>query len=112
MLSFSSADDLFATLDSYYPEFIKRRVEQCISVRAILRDTPRGRERKRVGPKELRQVRLLPTSYDFHAMKFIFGNKVALFAFYHDLVAVVIESEVLAKLERAQFEFLWSVLKE
>ncbi len=110
MMSFSSADDLFSILDDYFPQFVVRRVALKIPARVILRDTPRGRERKKLGDKELRQVRLVPATYDWHAMKSIFGKKVAYFAFDRDLLAVVIESEVLSKLEKAQFDLLWKLL--
>ncbi|MFH1112037.1 MAG: helix-turn-helix domain-containing protein [Patescibacteria group bacterium] len=109
-LTFSSAEDLFMVLDDYFPEFVKRRVALKIPARVITRDSAKARERKRLGPKEMREVRLIPAIYDFHGMKMIFGKKIALFAFYKDLIAVIIESEELAKLEKAQFELLWKNL--
>ncbi|MFA4937186.1 MAG: helix-turn-helix domain-containing protein [Patescibacteria group bacterium] len=111
-LTFSSAEDLFIVLDDYFPEFVKRRVALKIPARVITRDSAKARERKQLGSKELRQVRLISAAYDFHGMKMIFGNKVALFTFYKDLIAVLIESEELAKIERAQFELVWKTLSK
>ena len=110
LLTFSSAEDLFVVLEDYYPQFVERRVELKIPARVITRDSAKARERRKLGPQELRQVKLISSRYEFHGMKMIFGKKIALFTFYKDLITVVIESEELAKIEKAQFELLWQSL--
>lgn len=109
-MAISSADDLFTVLEDYFPKFVERRVKLKIANRVILRDSPKARERKALGQKELRQVRLIAPSYEFHGMKMIFGRKVAFFTFNQALVTVVVESAEVARLEQAEFELLWQSL--
>jgi sugar-specific transcriptional regulator TrmB len=84
-LTFSSADDLFATLE-YFPEFVKKRLKRKIPARVILRDSKKARERQRLGPQELRQVKIIPPDYEYHGMIFV------------------------AKIQRTMFEVIWQGL--
>jgi len=111
IMAFSSADDLFSTLD-YFPEILKKRIKLKIPNRVILRDTQKGRERKKLGSKELRQVRLVPSTYDYHGMIMVWENKIAMYSFQKDMEALVIESEVLASTQKAMFEVIWDFLEK
>ncbi len=106
-LCFSSADDLFDALGDYYPEFVQKRTREKILARVILRDSPKARERQRLGQEELRVVKLIPPEFNYHGMMAIFGNKIALFSFVNDYIAVVIESKELTAIQRAMFEYIW-----
>ena len=107
ILAFSSADDLFKCLGGYWPKFIEKRRKSKILVRAILRDSPKARERQQLGPQELRVVKLIPSQFSYHGAIFIFGCKVAFFSFLKDYVAVVMESSELADVERSALEYIW-----
>ncbi len=107
MLSFSSAEDLFRELGEYFYEFVKRRVEKKIPARVLLLESKKARERQERGPKELRTVKILPIQHQFYGQTIIWKHKVALFSFAHDLVAIVIESQELADMQKAMFEHLW-----
>lgn len=107
--AFSSADDLFSTLESF-PEFVKKRLKQKIPAKVILRDSIKARERQKLGQQELREVRIIPADYDYHGMTFIWGKKIAMFSFEKDLVALVIESEELNKVQKAMFDIIWQGL--
>jgi hypothetical protein len=109
-LVFSSADDLFAALDDYYPNFIKRRIKQKLPARVILKDTPQAHQRQKLGPQELRQVKIIPKDFDYHGASIIFGNKVAFLSFVKDYIAVVIDSQELADIQRAMFENIWNLV--
>jgi len=106
VLAFSSADDLFATLD-YFPGFVEKRVKQKIPARVILRDSAKARERQRLGSQELRQVKIIPADYEYHGLVFIWDKKIAMFSFKDDLTALIIESEELAKIQKAMFGIIW-----
>jgi len=110
LLAFNHAEDLFAVLGDYWSEFVKQRMAKKIPVRVILRDTEKGRERQSLGLKELRDVKLIPASYQFHGVIFIWSKKIAMFSFKKDLVALVIESEELTNVQRALFNNLWENL--
>ena len=108
LFSFAAPEDLFRELGDYYLDFVKRRIKQKVAVRLIATDSPRARERQKLGMSELRTVRIVPNSFSFHGTKWLWKNKIAMFSFVGDLVAVVIESKELAEMEKAEFEHLWS----
>lgn len=101
-----SAEDLFATLE-YFPEFVRKRVKLGIPTKVILRESEKARERQKLGPKELREVKIIPAKYEYHAMTMIFGHKIAMFSFKKDYVALLIESKELAEMQKALFQLIW-----
>ena len=106
LLTFGSAEDLFSTLESF-PEFVKKRLELKIPIKAILKDSAKVRERKFLGPQQLREVRLIPEHYDYHGLFYVWNDKIAMFSFGADLSALVIESKELAQVQRSLFQALW-----
>jgi len=112
LMAFNHAEDLFVVLGDCWSEFVEKRMAKKIPVRVILRDTAKGRERQRLGLKELRDVRLISADYEFHGMIFIWEKKFAMFSFKKDLVALVIESEELSKVQKAMFDNLWQRLEK
>ena len=78
-------------------------------MRVILRDTSKARERQKLGPQELRKVKLIPKEFNYHGAVMIFGNKIAFLSFTKDYIAVVIESKELADIQRAMFEYTWEI---
>jgi sugar-specific transcriptional regulator TrmB len=55
----------------------------------------------------LRHTEFLPGDFPFSSSQLIYQNKVAYFSSTKELICVLIESEDLAKMERAKFEMLW-----
>ena len=108
LLSFAAPEDLFRELGDYYLDFVKRRIKQKVAVRLIATDSPRARERQKIGISELRTVKIVPNIFPYHSNKWLWKKKIAKFSFTGDLVAVVIESKELAVMERAMFEHLWT----
>ncbi len=59
------------------------------------------------------QMRLLPTTHEFgNCDNLIFGNKLVVFSFKHDVFVIVIESPEIAKTFRALFDWAWTQGKE
>ncbi len=111
LLSFSSADELFATLGDYWPKFLEERIKRKIMVRVILRDSQKAQERRRLGPEELREVRIMPGTYKHNGLVMIWKDKICMFSFQKDLTALVVEGEGLAQIQKAMFNFMWDTLK-
>ncbi len=109
-LSFSSAEDLFSLLGKDFYNFVKKRVAKGLRTRVILRDSEKARERVRLGPQELRQVRLIPESYEHHSHFFVWGRKIAMISLQHEWVVLIIESEELSQTMKMFFESLWDSL--
>jgi len=109
VLGICSTDDLFSAIDEF-PEIRKRRLERKIPTRLILRDTELSRERKRLGPKELREVRIMPEQYEHHGAILLWSNKVALFSLKMELNVLLVESEEIVRMHKAVFDFMWGQL--
>jgi len=110
LIAFGSAEDLFRELGDYFPKFVEQRIKNKIPLRVILQDSEKARERKRLGPEQLRQVKLIADKYGQHGLIYVWKNKVAMFSFIHDFVAVVVESHELAELQNALLNNLWDLL--
>ncbi len=109
LLSFGSADDLLKSMGDYHLEFVQKRIKSKILARVILRDTTVAEKRKELGKRELRQVKFISQEFKYHGNMVIFGSKIAFFSFIKDYVAVLIESKEIADIQRAMFEYIWSV---
>lgn len=108
-LAYVSYHTISEHLKDFVPEFPKRRAAHGISQRIIAEDSPLSREGLLGHDKEeLRQTRLVPKeAFPFVADQInIFGNKMFI-ASMHDMLAMVIESESVAKSQRAIFELAW-----
>lgn len=109
LLCFASADDLFATIDGF-SDFVQKRIQAKIPLKVILKDSAKAQERQRLGPQELRAVKLISGDYDYHGLIYIWKNKIAMFSFADDLSAILIESKELAQVQRNMFIALWDSL--
>ena len=109
LVSFGSAQDLFVELGDYFHNFVEKRIKKKIPVRVLLRDSKKARERKNLDKVHIRQIRLLPDKYPFHGIIFIWKNKIAMFSFVNDFVAIVTESKELSDMQKAMFEHLWDL---
>lgn len=107
---FGSVDDLYNYLGDIFPTFTKRRIQKKIPVKIILKDTPKARQRQKLGPSELREVRLIRDVGDFSNLLFMWGSKIALFSLREEAIALVVESKELAVGQKAMFDFMWSAL--
>ncbi|MFA6424279.1 MAG: helix-turn-helix domain-containing protein [Candidatus Magasanikbacteria bacterium] len=110
LCAFSVAEDLLNVLGDYHTEFLRKRIKNRIPLRIILRDSATARERQRLGPQQLRTVKLMSNKYEFHGLMYIWKNKFAMFSLANDFVAVVTESKELADIEKAKFNNLWNLL--
>ncbi len=110
--SFCSAEDLFTALENYFPRFVQQRVKRKIPVRVIMRESAKARERKQLGPQQLRKVKIIPAKYEHHGITLIWNHKIAMFSFKENLEVVVIESRPLTAMQKASFDFIWNSLPD
>lgn len=108
LICISSIQDLFDKLSEYYPQFTTHRITQKIPIRIIARDSQKARDRQKMGPYELRVVKIINTDIPFKALIYIWNNKVAMMTLKEDFMIVVIESKDIALTHRALFEWLWN----
>lgn len=112
ILGFSSFEDLFSHLGDWWSEFIRMRVKNAVRIKIIMSDSKIARERKRLGPEQLREVRLAPPNYKHHSVCLIWNNKIAMFAYKEELISLVIESPVLSESHKAMFYMVWDTLEK
>jgi len=110
LLGFASTDDLFTFFGSWWDKFIEQRLKRKIPARIIVRESEKARERQRLGPEHLRVMKIIPAEYEYHGVVLIWGEKIAMFSFKKDLVALVIESKELALMQKAMYQVIWDML--
>lgn len=112
ILSFNSPRDVYGELENFLPRFVQKRIKKKIPIKIICWDSPLARERQKLGPPQLRQMKIIPAKYQFHGSVLIWKNKIAMFALKGDFEAVVIESQELAAVQKSLFNFMWESLPE
>lgn len=112
ILALSSTEDIFDTLEFYFPKFVQKRIKRKIPIRTIFRDSPKARERKALGKEQLRKAKLLPKEYEFHGAIALWKNKVAMLSLKKELSALVVTSEETSQTWRALFNYIWDSLPE
>ncbi len=110
LIAFGVSEDLLSLMGDYHKNFVATRIKKKIPLRIILRDSPTAHQRKQLGIHELRNVKIIPATHNYHGLTYVWKNKIAMFAFVGDLVAVVIESKELAEMQKAMMEYLWERL--
>src|SRR3989344_8745416 len=109
--AFASVEDMHAGLPGYFPKYYKRRVEQNIKIRAIIPDTPAGKERAGQDKYEKRESALVPSKdFAFSPEINIYDNKVMI-ASWKDKLGVTIESKEIADAMKKIFELSWAEAK-
>ncbi|MFA6404662.1 MAG: hypothetical protein WCW03_01540 [Candidatus Paceibacterota bacterium] len=53
---YATVDDMHSALPNYFPEYYRRRAEKNISIRAIVPETPLGKERETLNKEEKREI--------------------------------------------------------
>lgn len=108
ILAFATAEGYYSQGDEFIHSYLKRRVKKGIKMRAIGPGTKTNKEWVARDKEQLRETRLVDAElYPFTNEIDIYGNKVAIMSLVGELLAVIIESESVAKTQRAIFELAW-----
>lgn len=112
LIGFGSVDDIYRVIGEYFPWFTKERIKKKIPLKIILKDSTLARLRQKVGPQELREVRIIPEKFNCSSVTFVWKNKITMFSLQEDTIALVIESRELANIQRSMFELIWETLPQ
>ena len=108
MLTYASADSIFALFPEHTKEFTLPRVRSKIKIRWIAPDTEFNRTFKKNERDVYREIRLVPKEeYPFETEMEIYGDKIALFGLKDDHIGVIIEHPAIAKTQREIFNLAW-----
>jgi len=110
--AYATVDDMHNALPNYFPEYYKRRAQKNISIRAIVPETPIGKERQIHDTEEKREIAFVPSDkYYFSPEINIYDNKVMI-ASWREKLGIIIESEEIADAMKKMFELSWDRAKE
>lgn len=110
--AYATVDDMHKALPNYFPEYYKRRAEKNISIRAIVPETPTGKEREVHDVEEKREIAFVPPDkYYFSPEINIYDNKVMI-ASWREKLGIIIESEEIADAMKKIYELAWERAKE
>jgi len=110
--AYATVDDMHKALPNYFTTYYKRRAAKNIWIRAIIPETPIGRERKSHDIEEKRETAFVPADkYYFSPEINIYDNKVMI-ASWREKLGIIIESEEIADAMKKIYELAWGRAKE
>lgn len=89
-------------------KYIARAAQKKTSIREIQMDDPISRDFRKQYESECYQIKTAPKNFDLPSDNAIYGNKIAIFSYKSEPMAVVIESEDVVKTYRSLFEMAWN----
>jgi len=109
--AYATVDDIHKGLPNYFPQYYKRRASAGIEIRAIVPDTPTGRERASNDKDEMRQSALVPAKDFYFSPEInIYDNKVMI-ASWREKLGIIIESAEIADAMKKIYELSWAEAK-
>lgn len=105
-------------VDRYMPatnkRYIKERIRRGLKKKIIVSDTTQNRERYRKRDDQLTEVRFINYRLpDFASNMQIYDNKVTFHTLRPEsMMGVIIEDPLIAKMQRALFEYVWDTAKK
>lgn len=103
-------ESLFFT-PSLHEKFITERKRKNILIRVLAVNNFKSKTLKSLDLKNLRETKLLPENVNFSAETYIYGDKIAIIDYKKDIIGIIIQSEPIAKTQRAIFEMTWNSLE-
>lgn len=91
-------------LNDYYPEYVRKKNERKIWVRAIFSDGPEGRKFQERGPKELREAYLIPgKAFPFANEINIYDDRIFIIS-HKDKLGIIIRNKNIAETQKSIFK--------
>ena len=108
ILAYATGVGAYEQMPEFLSKYFKKRVEKKITMHCLAPDNTVNREHIKHDKAVLRETILLPEKkFPFTNEIDIYGNKVAIMSLQGEILAVIIESESVAKTQRAIFELAW-----
>jgi HTH-type transcriptional regulator, sugar sensing transcriptional regulator len=101
-------EDTLRNMPEYADDYIRRRVEKNIRLRGIYKNSPEIAKYMPNNQAQLREVKLLEEKYfPISNETNIYKNKVVIASFGQEMFGMIIESEEIARSQKAIFELAW-----
>lgn len=105
--AYANISEMHEGLAGYFPKYYERRAGKGISIRAIIPDSPVGKNRANKDKEEMRESMLVPVEkYNFLPEINIYDNKVMI-ASWREKLGIVIESAEIADAMKKIYELAW-----
>lgn len=106
--AYANAEGFYQDEREFVAKYMKERVKKKIYSKTIAVDTVETRKYAAKDTEQLREMVLVPAKkFPFTNEIDIYGNKVAIMSVQKEYLAVIIESESVAKTQRSIFELAW-----
>ncbi|HLD18189.1 MAG TPA: hypothetical protein VJB99_03920 [Patescibacteria group bacterium] len=92
--------------ESDHQEFISERLRRSLEIRVLAADTPEARELQKCDKECLRETCLVKGE-PFTSETYIYGDKVAMLDFDHEVVGFIVRSKEFTRAQRWMFEQIW-----
>lgn len=113
IIGYATGVGVYEEIPHFLNDYLKRRVKKKIRVQELAPDNEVNREHVSHDKEILRKTILLPEDkFPFTNEINIYGNKVAIMSLQGEILAVIIESESIAKTQRTIFELAWEGAKK
>ncbi len=105
--AYANVNEMHQALTGYFPKYYERRAGKGISIRAIIPDSPIGKNRAGKDKEEMRESALVPVEkYNFSPEINIYDNKVMI-ASWREKLGIIIESAEIADAMKKIYELSW-----
>jgi HTH-type transcriptional regulator, sugar sensing transcriptional regulator len=105
-------EDVYRDMPEYLEDYIQRRVEKNIRIRGIYKKSLLAGKFMEKNREQLREVKILSEQeMPFSNETDIYKNKIAIASYGVEMFGMIIESEEIARSQKAIFELLWKNLK-
>lgn len=106
--AYVTGEGVYEQIPEFMDEYLRKRVRKNIEVKALVPDNKVNQMHIEHDESVLRQTVLIDADkFPFTNEIDIYGNKVAIMSLQGEILAVIIESESVAKTQRAIFELAW-----
>lgn len=106
-------EDVLACVPDYTEKYVKRRVEKGIRLRGIYKQDAKINEYIAKNIEQLRESKVLPPEeFPISNETNIYKNKIAIASYGHERFGMIIESEEIARSQKAIFELVWRGLMD
>ena len=109
--AYATVDDMHKALPNYFPEYYKRRTQKNISIRAIVPETPTGREHQAKDIEEKREIAFVPADKYYFSPEINFYDNKVMIASWREKLGIIIESEEIADAMKKIYELAWAESK-
>jgi len=103
---------LYKFIPIYFPQFIKRRIEEGVFAKILTQKIPETIKHKKEGKKALRELRFFNKDDTIGSSIFVFDDKTAFLSLSeNEQIAILIKDKEITKSVKNMFEIAWKTKK-